>query len=392
MQRLAGTVRHYAWGSPTAIPALLGCAATGEPVAEYWLGAHREAPSAVGDTTLDVFLRDHPDYVGDRCLKAFGDQFPVLMKLLAAQHPLSLQAHPDREQAEEGYALENDAGTALDAPERTYRDTWPKPELIVALTPFEALCGFRDPAVSTTLFEQIGVGEEVKSVIGPLTQRRGPAAFAEVFLDVLSLDDSRLIDQVLTAARGYLQDHSETSETGRFAQTAVYLDTYFPADPGIFAALLLNRVTLAPGQGLYLPPHTLHSYLHGVGVEVMASSDNVVRGALTKKHVDIDEVIHVVDFTPRTPAPVETEQEGVFTRYLTPTPEFAAWRGELGRDDAVLPRTDACRIVIALDGTAVLHRGDVDVTLAPGEAAVLGYGEEVTAHGDATLFVTSPGV
>jgi mannose-6-phosphate isomerase len=389
MLPLAGQVRNYAWGSPTAIPEILGTDPTGEPQAEYWLGAHPVAPALAGGEPLDALLEEHPEWVGPRCRKLFPDRYPVLMKLLAAAKPLSLQAHPDRHQAVAGFGREEEAGVPIDSPERTYKDDWPKPEVLIALTEFDGLCGFRDPEATVGLFRRLGVEKDLGSVIRPLSQRRGSAAFAQVFLDILSLDDTTPVARLVQAARVHIAD---PGALGEFARTAVELDAHFPHQPSILAALLLNRVHLEPGEAMYLPPRTLHSYLHGVGVEVMANSDNVLRGGLTKKHIDVDELIHVVEFVPQPFAPVAQEEEDGFVRYVTPAPEFAVWRGELNHKKATLPATKACRIALATDGEAELKTGGQTLGLAVGEAALLVYGEAVTASGSATLFVAAPGV
>ncbi|MCL2736613.1 MAG: mannose-6-phosphate isomerase, class I [Propionibacteriaceae bacterium] len=389
MLQLTGQIRYYAWGSLTAIPELIGTAPTGEPQAEYWLGAYPQAPATVDGIGLDQALVSHPEWVGDSVHDAFGDRFPVLMKILAADHPLSLQAHPNREQAEQGFADENRAKISLDDPTRVYRDDWPKPELLVALTQFDGLCGFRDPAATVDLFRGLGVGDSLDTVIGPLSKRKGPAALAEVFLDILSLDRPDHVDEVVRLAYNHYEDDTDL---GLFARTAVDLNRCFPHDPSILAALLLNRIHLEPGQGLFLPTRTLHSYLGGVGIEVMACSDNVLRGGLTSKHISVDELIRVVDFTPSQVAPVATEVDGGFVRYVTPTPEFAVWRGELSSDPVPVPRTDSCRIALVVDGEAQLCHGETTLDLTMGQAVLIPFGEDATATGSATIFLCSPGV
>jgi mannose-6-phosphate isomerase len=179
-----------------------------------------------------------------------------------------------------------------------------------------------------------------------------------------------------------------------FSRTARDLHRHFPHDPSILAALMLNRIHLEPGEGLYLPTRTLHSYLNGVGIEVMACSDNVLRGGLTSKHINVDELIHVVDFTPSTIAPVETRDDGGFINYLTPTPEFSVWRGDLSASPMVIPAADACRIALVVDGEASLGsaRDATNLELSTGEAVLLPAGEKVTAQGSATIFVAAPGV
>ena len=408
MLQLTGQIRDYAWGSITAIPELLGSSPTGDPQAEYWLGAHPLAPATVDGVGLDVLLPEHREWVGQATEEVFGDRFPVLMKILAADHPLSLQAHPNREQAEQGFAQENRAKIPIDAPERIYRDDWPKPEIIVALTDFDALCGFRDPAETVDLFRRLGVDGDFDSVIGPLTKRKGSAALAEVFLDILSQDHPTNVDEVLRLAPAYAEDDSDL---GLFARTALELNRNFPHDPSILAALMMNRIHLEPGQGLFLPTRTLHSYLGGVGIEVMACSDNVLRGGLTKKYINVDELIRVVDFTPSQIAPVETEMESGFVHYLTPAPEFTVWRGELSTLPMDVPRTNSCRIALVVDGEAQLslHHDAVDeqppfspygdqsgqadfLDLSAGDAVLIPYGEHVTASGSSTIFISAPGV
>jgi mannose-6-phosphate isomerase len=338
---------------------------------------------------LDSVLRQHPDWVQPSCRRVFGDRFPVLMKLLAADRPLSLQAHPDRAQAEAGFAREEAARLDLDSPERTYKDDWPKPELLIALTEFDGLCGFREPAQTVELFRALGVADALTSVISPLWQRKGATALAQVFLDILTLDDPDLVARVVQAARARLRD---SGALGDFAQTAVELDAHYPRHPSILAALLLNRIHLEPGQGLFLPPRTMHSYLRGVGVEVMATSDNVLRGGLTTKHIDVDELIHVVSFQPSTIAPVPTQDEAGFIHYLTEAPEFSVWRGELSHSRLPLPATGSCRLALVIDGEAELRSELSSLELGLGQAALIPAGEAVDAIGSATIFVSAPGV
>lgn len=245
------------------------------------------------------------------------------MKLLSAGSPLSLQAHPSRTQAELGYAQESLYGIPLSAAERSFKDDWPKPEVIIALEPFEGLMGFRHPVASAGLFEALGLGEALSSVIGPLRERTTTPALQEVFLDVLSLGERRhLVDEVLAAAVRHLD---APEEIGLFARTAVELDEHFPGDPSILAALLLNRFKLQPGEALTLGAGIMHAYLKGTGVEVMANSDNVLRGGLTKKHIDVDALLQVVRFEPSEVNVLLPEgSDGVYC-YPTTVSEFEVW-------------------------------------------------------------------
>lgn len=391
MERIEGRAQHYAWGSPTAIPGLLGLPATAEPYAEHWFGAHESAPSLVGGRPLDAIVAERPEAVlGTATASTFGNRLPYLMKLLAADRPLSIQAHPNRAEAEAGFARENEAGVPIDAPERTYRDSWPKPEAVIAITTFVGLCGFRDPVRTATLFERLGIADELATVIGPLTQRKGSAALAEVFLDVLSLDGDRLrlVDVFVDAAAEHVDDDGEL---GELARTTMLLADAYPGDRGILAAALLNIVTLQPGDGIFLGAGNMHAYLHGVGVEVMANSDNVLRGGLTPKHIDVDALMTVVRFVPEEPTLVAVEAAGPRTyHYATPAPEFSVWRVDPGDTPVAVPGTGA-RIAIVLEGEAHVTSGDCRFDLARGEAVLLMAGESATVCGTGVLYISGPG-
>jgi len=392
MQRIEGRAQHYAWGSPTAIPGLLGTPATGEPYAEHWLGAHESAPSLVAGEPLDVILAEQGDSIlGATAKDRFGGRLPYLMKILAADRPLSIQAHPNREEAEAGFARENEAGVPIDAPERTYRDAWPKPEAIIAVTPFTGLCGFRDPVRTVYLIEQLGVADQLGSIITPLTQRKGSAALAQVFLDVLSVEGERLrlVDIVVDAAANHVDDDAEL---GDLARAMVTLGNAYPGDRGILAALLLNVVTLQPGEGLFLGAGNMHAYLHGVGIEVMANSDNVLRGGLTTKHIDVDELMRVVQFQAEEPSLLAVDAVGPRTyHYATSAPEFTVWRVDPGQTPVPVPGSGP-RIGLVLDGDAHLTVGDETLDLARGESVLLRAGECAAVSGSGLLYVSGPGI
>jgi mannose-6-phosphate isomerase len=395
MDRLEGQIRNYAWGSMTAIPRLLGRTPDDRPQAEYWLGAHDSSPSTVAGRPLTEILRADPECLGIASRSVFGDKLPYLMKVLAARQALSLQAHPTRDQAIEGFAAEEAAGIPMDSPERTYKDAWPKPELLVALDEFEALIGFRDPMVTASLFDGLGVGVSLDSVIGPLTERRGSAALAEVFLDVLSLEDERihLVTEVCAAAVRHMDDEGPL---GDFARTAVVLDEHYPGDRGILAALLMNKVTFPVGYGMFMPPGLMHAYLHGTGIEVMANSDNVIRGGLTPKHIDVGALIKVVEFSPqevRFEIPSETSP-GVF-EYPVRCSEFRVWRLEVqpALGEVEVPASDSGRIAFLTAGHVECIADDGAIELRQGEAVFLpASSTPVRMIGDAQVFVSGPGV
>ncbi|HEY5788144.1 MAG TPA: mannose-6-phosphate isomerase, class I [Microlunatus sp.] len=396
MDPLTGSVQHYAWGSTTALPEFLGVEPDGRPQAELWLGAHHSAPSRVGDQSLaDVIAADSDGVVGEAAVGEFGAQLPYLLKVLAAAQPLSLQAHPSRAGAEAGFAREEESGLDRGAPTRLYRDDWPKPEMFVALGDVEALCGFREPDETYALFARLGV-PAATDLVAPL-RGGGPDQLAVVFARVLGLTDGEraVVAQVVTASAELVEggDAAADADLARFARTAVELDEHFPGDPGVLAALLMNRMGFGRFQGLFLPAGNLHAYLQGIGVEIMANSDNVMRGGLTPKHVDVSELLAILDFTPGVPPLVDVvaESTGVW-RYRTPAPEFALWRVEADPAGVRLPAAESGRVVLVVEGAVEIGDGTVTRPLARG-AAVYGYpGEELTVTGDGIVMMAAPGI
>lgn len=317
-------MQPYPWGSLTAIPDLLGEAQTGAPQAELWIGAHSKAPSRIrqgGDEgpTLDAWIRRDPEGVlGADVAERFGGELPFLLKVLAAAAPLSIQAHPNQAQAEAGFSRENAAGVPLDACDRSYRDPNHKPELICALTPFRALNRFREPAEIDARISALGV-EGLEPIVAPLREmpdRAGLSAFFEAWLTLEPAARLRLLGEVVEAAQVASGDPA-MAELCRLSRA-------YPGDAGVLAPLFLNWIELAPGQAMYLPAGELHSYLEGTGVELMANSDNVLRGGLTSKHVDVPELLATLTFEsgpmdllePRSVGPAEW-------RYASPAVEFA---------------------------------------------------------------------
>lgn len=391
MLRVEGARQSYAWGTTDSIPMILQTPCDGEPFAEYWLGTHPLGDARVeGQGALSSVLTSQPELLGEATVDTFGGKLPFLMKLLSAGSPLSLQAHPSRTQAELGYAQESLYGIPLSAAERSFKDDWPKPEVIIALEPFEGLMGFRHPVASAGLFEALGLGEALSSVIGPLRERTTTPALQEVFLDVLSLGERRhLVDEVLAAAVRHLD---APEEIGLFARTAVELDEHFPGDPSILAALLLNRFKLQPGEALTLGAGIMHAYLKGTGVEVMANSDNVLRGGLTKKHIDIDALLQVVRFEPSEVNILLPEgSDGVYC-YPTTVSEFEVWLiSPTGPGGVDLPRSDAGRICLATTGAFTLHGDDGPLELAQGQSVFVGAGEHIHVSGHGQMFVSTSG-
>jgi mannose-6-phosphate isomerase len=366
VDRLDNVVQRYAWGDRRAIWELLGVDPPGEPAAELWMGAHPVAPSHLvgAGLGLDVAIaRDPTAALGPIVAQRFDGHLPFLFKVLAAAGALSLQAHPTLERARAGYRKEEAAGIPVGDPRRTYRDPNHKPELICALTPFEARCGFRDVAGSLDLLDELAT-----SALDPLRRcLAAPRPAAEVLAEALRWLLSRpaaearpLVEAVAAAAEGPGSGRftAERAWTGRLA-------AQHPGDPGVVVALLLNHVELEPGEALFLGAGNLHCYLSGVGVEVMANSDNVVRGGLTSKHVDLDELLAVVD---PTPVPVERQRPiGPVHTYRSPVPEFELTRLELS--DEPVERAPGPRLVLVVEGSARLDAGGDRLELRAGGSA-----------------------
>ncbi|MBF6174597.1 mannose-6-phosphate isomerase, class I [Nocardia blacklockiae] len=390
MQELVGALRSYAWGSRTALAQLCGRPVpSAHPEAELWFGAHPANPARVSvdghkKSLLEVVSADPARELGS-VAPAFDGRLPFLVKILAAEEPLSLQAHPSADQARAGFERENQTRVPLDSPMRNYRDDSHKPELVVALERFEALAGFRDPLRTVALLRALAIPDLV-NYAELLAAQPDSAGLRTLFTTWITLPQAmleRLLPQVLDGCVRYLSekgsadsDASPNKEFAAEARTALELAEAYPGDAGVLAALLLNRITLEPGQGLYLAAGNLHAYLRGIGVEIMASSDNVLRGGLTPKHVDVPELLRVLDFEPLDVPIVEPEPLGdpdaasPAFRYRTPAAEFALCRFELGAgaEPIPVPRTGP-GIILCTAGTVRLWQGADELRITPGGAA-----------------------
>ena len=295
---LSNPIREYAWGSRSAIAELLGQPVPSPgPQAEIWMGAHPSDPSRArcgdGWVPLPELLRKDPTGVlGEAVAARFDGELPFLFKVLAVGQPLSIQAHPNREQARAGFDRESAQGIALDARERNYRDPHPKPELLCAISPFSALCGFRPVLETAEAFRAFRV-EAFATEIKALECAAEQTALEPLIAAVLSADGDRLALAIEQAATG-----AERRSADPVARWITALASLYPGDAGVLAPLFLNLVTLAPGEAMYLAAGGLHSYLEGVGIEIMGNSDNVLRGGLTAKHVDVRELCRVLRFEP----------------------------------------------------------------------------------------------
>jgi mannose-6-phosphate isomerase len=379
---LHGALRTYAWGSRTAIAEFTQRPSpTAHPEAELWFGAHPGDPARLEtdhgeQSLLEVIKADPEGQLGAAIRKRFGDALPFLAKVLAADEPLSLQAHPSAEQAADGFAREDRLNIPVTAPTRNYRDRSHKPELIVALGPFEALAGFRPIAGSIELMRALSVSD-LDPFIGLLSgqsEADGLRALFTTWITAPQPDLDVLVPAVLDGAVNYLRS-GETTFAAE-AKTVLELGERYPGDAGVLAALLLNRITLAAGEGIYLPAGNLHTYLQGVGFEVMANSDNVLRGGLTPKHVDVPELLRVLDFTPTDESAIRPGivGDGFELVYDTPAPEFAVSvlrldGDRLGHEVDAPARHDGPQILLCTEGAATVHAKSSVLRLERGAAA-----------------------
>lgn len=369
---LTNAPRDYAWGSETLLAELEGRAPSGAPEAEVWFGDHPGDPAdVVGGGTLDAVT---------------GGTLPYLLKLLAAAQPLSIQVHPTLAQAKEGW--ERESGLALDDPQRNYRDANHKPELLVALSErFESLSGLRPVAQTLQLIDALAPTAAVVAL------RERLSAEGDVLRDTLEwlLDGSAgeavdgVIDAVVTASRG---DAGEWSDTLR--AIARIADTY-PGDPGVVVALLMNHLVLRRGEGVFLRAGLLHAYLSGLGVEIMAASDNVLRGGLTPKRIDVPELLSLVDTAPGLVPVLRPAEEGAITTYDVPVPDFALRRIVLDGSPTSVP-VDGRTMVLATGGTVRIEGADAAIDLPVGAVAYASDDEtELRLSGLGEVFIASPG-
>ncbi|MBB6628520.1 mannose-6-phosphate isomerase, class I [Nocardioides sp. KIGAM211] len=360
MYRLRNGVQNYAWGSPDAIPRFLGERPAGTAVAEVWIGTHPLQPSTA--VSSDGSSKPLSDITGD---------LPFMLKLLAADQPLSLQVHPSKSQAEDGFAEEERAGIPLDAPHRVYKDANHKPEMVYALSTFDSLIGFRPTVEILRVLAPLGT---------PLTQRlvedlRADPGFAGIVRRVEWLLAQHVtaaeVGEVVGACRAIANLGMDIK---RAYATAVEIAAYYPDDIGVILSLMLNRMTLQPGEAAFLGAGIIHSHLKGLCLEVMASSDNVLRAGLTTKHIDALGVVNCLGETGMARiARVSPEFVLADTEVFSPADvEFALAITQVSHADP-----DGVSVVDAKRSLLICTGGDVEVRCASGERVPLGRGDSL---------------
>ena len=372
---LKNTIQEYAWGSTQAIPDLLGCKNPElKTQAELWMGAHPKAPSLVQHNGLwislaELIAKNPVEVLGKKVAQNFNDRLPYLFKALAAAKPLSIQAHPDLNQARDGFHRENAQKIPPDAPHRNYRDDNHKPECICALTPFWALSRFRKISGILFYFEKLNL-RQLEVELADFKKEPTPNGLKRFYTSLMTqnLDrQKRIVDDALEQARGFKSEDPVFNWMLNLAED-------YPDDIGVLSPILLNLICLEPGQAVFLDAGELHAYLEGVGIELMANSDNVLRGGLTPKHVDVSELLRILKFEDRDVTLLKPEKSIENERiYPSPAAEFVlsviTLKGEATYES---PTNRSVEILICTRGKLIISdRGDLSETQLPQGASAL---------------------
>jgi mannose-6-phosphate isomerase len=350
--KLENFYQRYDWGTQSEIPDLLGLAHPGgdEPLAEYWVGAHPGLPSKIdtGEFLNEVIHQYPKELLGDHHAE-LNSRLPYLFKVLSAGRALSIQVHPNKQQAQAGYQAERARGIGPDAPNCNYKDDNHKPELLYALTPFKAMVGFRPLQMLEDLLSQSSL--DFFSYYLEKIKKDGQAVLAELYKDLLYLEKaelSTLCNDLLEFCR---------ARSGEPWQTIIDLHDIYGDDPGVCFPLLLNVLTLEPGQAVFLGAGIPHAYLRGTGLEVMANSDNVLRGGLTKKYMDREELIRITEFKPLDNPIQIGSQQGARLCFNIPCPDFQFEILQVSADESVtLGDSGSAELIFVLEGEAVTEK------------------------------------
>ena len=402
--RLKNQFRHYDWGSYDFIPDFLGFENSQNlPWAEMWMGSHPGAPSMVEKDgtliSLGNLIAENTEYcLGKRGAEKYG-QLPFLFKLLAAGKPLSIQAHPPEGKASEGFHRENREGLPLDAPNRNYRDTRHKPEIICALNSFAALCGFRKKEEIYSLIEiisKISDGELKQSMEKLMSALKQEAenplrTFIKTFITEFS--GSHELGQLLIKRQALLErDFPEYKGEWKICS---YLASLYPADGSVIAPLFLNILELKPGEAMYIPTGILHAYIYGFGIELMADSDNVIRGGLTAKHIDREELLKILDFSEYQPEIIKAPDSspGPFhSSYPARYEEFTLSVMKSQGDRVFYSETGPSIVMVSEGNAAVASGNDTLLEMKTGESIFIPAGKDLFFSGTFNAFAAAANV
>ena len=374
--RLTGQVQHYAWGGKNYIASLIGLnSAKDQPCAEWWLGAHPSAPSEVenvtGKQSLIEFLSQNPTALGQASRQQFGDELPYLLKILDVEKPLSIQLHPTKAQAEKGFEAENAKGVSLTDNTRTYKDRNHKPEMMIALSDFWLLHGFKTK-------DQILATLNARPSLQPLAEKLGTQSLAEFYADVMLADQSTLANWLLpiieTNQQPYQKGVLALDNPDYWVLYTMEAMTISPEklDAGLVCFYLFNIVHLKEGEGIFQDAGIPHAYLRGQNVELMACSDNVIRGGLTPKYVDIVELLKIVDCREVIPQIISAapQNQSEFT-YKTPVNDFALAQIRVEPQQHTELNLQRAGILLVMQGELKIQEKSTALTLKQGESAFI---------------------
>jgi mannose-6-phosphate isomerase len=369
LSRISGVTKNYDWGSKELVPNFFGLEKPSKPIAEIWFGTH-----PLGESEI----------IGDSksLSESLGKKLSFLVKILSAERALSIQVHPNAQQAKDGFHFEQAQGLDLEDPQRNYKDSSHKPEALIALTPFEALCGFRPKEDLIQVFSAFGKSEpEFESLAKSLSQG---ASLEEIFQSLIA--NTELAKRFTKSV-----DSSQTDSVAKKARALVErLLTQFPDDTGALVALMLNEVSLEPGEAIYLPAGNIHAYLSGLGLEVMAASDNVLRSGLTSKHIDVAEVVKLADFSELAEPKVRPRKlaEGLI-EYPVDCSEFRVYRAEVSGKNllADLDLPASAMVVCTAGEVAVSTSLEEREVLAKSEVVFASAAKKLSLSGSGTAFV-----
>ncbi|TNH05481.1 mannose-6-phosphate isomerase, class I [Testudinibacter sp. TR-2022] len=370
---LKGTAQHYVWGGQDYIPQWLGIAKQQSHYAEWWLGAHPSSPSMlkteIGELALNEYLKLNPTSLGERSIAQFGVELPYLLKILDVEKPLSIQLHPTKAQAEIGFARENAAGISLSDPKRTYKDNNHKPEMMIALSDFWLLHGFKTRA-------KIEQELQRHAAFLPLLKRLQQTDLHGFYAEIMQADQTQLavwLLPVIQQQQAAYQQQQLTLDNPDYwllyslESMQISLDKL---DPGLLCFYLFNLVNLKTGEGIYQDAGIPHAYLRGQNIELMACSDNVIRGGLTPKHVDIDELLQVIDCTEITPQIIAPTITNNYT-YPTPAQDFALQHIAYQQDERVSEQAKSAVILLVMSGEVQLRTTGQTLILRQGQSAFI---------------------
>lgn len=340
-----------------------------EHQAELWMGAHPLASSGIfdDDVRLCDAIAQNPEYWLGQQIQASRSSLPFLMKILAAEEPLSIQVHPSKSAAEQGFALENKKAIPLDAAIRNYKDDNHKPELVYAITPYLAMNGFRELEQIVALFDSLSIAS-IEGIFAPFKDKPCSSSLKRFFSSVLELAGEKK-EKAISELMSSLKINGS-----KFSEEAALIDCFqklYPQDIGLFSPLFLNVIELKPGEAMFLYAETPHAYIRGLGIEVMANSDNVLRAGLTPKHIDVEELVNNTKFEPIPFSELTMKPENIEGREVYPIPVEDFKFDILTPDEGMDLSVTSAEILLCASGSVTVTIDSESRLVTKGESVVL---------------------